>query len=250
MNGDQIMQDILKDIVAHTHALGFLSLVKVSNTESDGTVVESMSEDRSVILKATTHTAVDEFNGTFGMPNLGLLALHLKNPEYQSGASIEVKTAEKDGQTINTHIHFENKDGDFENDYRFMNQLQIDEKLKTVKFKGAGWNIELEPSVESVARMKLQAAANPAEETFNVKTEDGSLIMSFGDAATHAGKFTFQNDVEGTLKHTWSWPVESTIAILNLNGTITMSLSDQGAMKISVDSGLATYEYILPAQTK
>jgi len=29
-----------------------------------------------------------------------------------------------------------------------------------------------------------------------------------------------------------------------------MKFSDQGAMQISVDSGLATYEYILPAQSK
>jgi len=39
-------------------------------------------------------------------------------------------------------------------------------------------------------------------------------------------------------------------AILNLNGELTMSISDQGAMQISVDSGMAKYDYILPAQSK
>ena len=29
-----------------------------------------------------------------------------------------------------------------------------------------------------------------------------------------------------------------------------MSIIDQGAMKISVDSGIGQYDYILPAQTK
>ena len=29
-----------------------------------------------------------------------------------------------------------------------------------------------------------------------------------------------------------------------------MSISDQGAMQISVDSGMAKYDYILPAQSK
>ena len=73
------MKDILQDVVAHTHALGFLSLVKVSN---DGnTAIDSMAEDRSVILSAETHSPVNEFVGTFGMPNLDKLALHLKNPE-------------------------------------------------------------------------------------------------------------------------------------------------------------------------
>jgi hypothetical protein len=29
-----------------------------------------------------------------------------------------------------------------------------------------------------------------------------------------------------------------------------MKISDQGAMQITVDSGMATYNYILPAQSK
>ena len=47
------MKDILQDVVAHTHALGFLSLVKVSNEES--TAIDSMADDRSVILSGSTH---------------------------------------------------------------------------------------------------------------------------------------------------------------------------------------------------
>ena len=242
------MKDILQDVVAHTHALGFLSLVKVSN--EDGTTIDSMAEDRSVILSAETHNPVQEFVGTFGMPNLDKLALHLKNPEYKDNAKIEVVEAERNGETIPTHIHFENAAGDFENDYRFMNKAIIEEKLKTVKFKGATWNVEFAPSVASIARMKLMSAAHSEEPTFNVKTTDGNLVFSFGDASTHAGEFVFEAGVEGTLQHTWSWPVAQTQAILNLDGDLTMSISDQGAMKISVDSGMVKYDYILPAQSK
>jgi hypothetical protein len=75
-------------------------------------------------------------------------------------------------------------------------------------------------------------------------------VFSFGDASTHSGEFVFQNAVKGKLAHTWSWPVAQVQAILSLSGTSTMSISDQGAMKISVDSGLAKYDYILPAQSK
>jgi len=56
--------------------------------------------------------------------------------------------------------------------------------------------------------------------------------------------------VEGSLTHTWAWPVAQTIAILSLAGDKTMSITDQGAMMISVDSGMAKYDYILPAQQK
>jgi hypothetical protein len=247
------MKDILQDVVAHTHALGFLPLVKVTS-EDGNTSVDSMAEDRSVILSATTHTAVNEFAGTFGMPNLDKLALHLKNPEYKTDAKIDVVTTERNGETMPTHIHFENAAGDFENDYRFMNKAIIEEKLKTVKFKGASWNVTFQPSMAAISRMKLMSAAHSEEPTFNVTTKAtggvNDLVFSFGDASTHAGEFVFQNAVTGTLQHTWSWPVAAVQAILNLSGDVTMSISDQGAMMISVDSGMAKYDYILPAQSK
>ena len=242
------MKDILQDVVAHTHALGFLSLVKVTNEE--GTQIDSMAEDRSVILSATAHTPVAEFKGTFGMPNLDKLALHLKNPEYKENAKLEVVEAERNGETVPTHIHFENAAGDFKNDYRFMNKAIIEEKLKTVKFKGASWNVEFQPSMAAIARMKLMSAAHSEEPVFNVKTVDGNLVFSFGDASTHAGEFVFEAGVEGSLQHTWSWPVAQVQSILNLDGDLTMSISDQGAMQISVDSGMVKYNYILPAQSK
>ncbi|MDC6481033.1 hypothetical protein PQZ46_00620 [bacterium] len=242
------MKDILQDVVAHTHALGFLTLVKVSNDE--GTTIDAMAEDRSVILTAEAHTTVAEFTGTFGMPNLDKLALHLKNPEYQKDAKIDVIEAERNGETIPTHIHFENATGDFENDYRFMNKAIIEEKLKTVKFKGATWDVTVQPSVASIARMKLMSAAHSEEPVFNVKATEGNLVFSFGDASTHAGEFVFQHGIEGTLQHTWSWPVAQVQAVLNLDGDATMSISDQGAMKITVDSGMVKYDYILPAQSK
>jgi hypothetical protein len=243
------MKDILQDVVAHTHALGFLPLVKVTSDDKS-TVIEAMAEDRSVILSATTHSPVAEVKGTFGMPNLDKLALHLKNPEYKTDAKLQIVEADRNGETIPTHIHFENATGDFQNDYRFMNKAIIEEKLKSVKYKGAGWNVTLTPSMASISRMKLMSAAHAEEPTFNVKTSGDELVFSFGDASTHAGEFVFQHGIEGTLQHTWSWPVAAVQAILNLDGDATMSISDQGAMQISIDSGMTTYNYILPAQSK
>ena len=242
------MKDLLQDVVAHTHSLGFLSLVKVTNEE--GTQIDSMAEDRSVILSAETHSKVNEFKGTFGMPNLDKLSLHLKNPEYQKDAKVEVVEADRNGEVVPTHIHFENATGDFQNDYRFMNKAIIEEKLKTVKFKGANWNVTFSPSVAAIGRMKLQALAHSEGPTFNVSSTDGDLVFSFGDASTHAGSFVFEAGVEGTLAHTWSWPVAQVQSILGLDGDKTMSISDQGAMQITVDSGMAKYDYILPAQSK
>lgn len=243
------MKDILQDIVAHTHSLGFLPLVKVTG-EDTGTTIESMAEDRSVIVNAKTHNPVNEFSGVFGMPNLDKLNLHLKNPEYKENAKIEVVISNRNGADIPTSLHFENSTGDFVNDYRFMSTEIINEKLKSVKFKGSGWDVEFEPSLSAISRLKLQAAVHSEETVFQVKMEDGNLVFFFGDASTHAGSFVFQPNVSGKLKHVWAWPIQQVIAILGLDGKSTMRISDQGAMQISVDSGIAVYEYILPAQSK
>jgi hypothetical protein len=60
----------------------------------------------------------------------------------------------------------------------------------------------------------------------------------------------FHHGVTGKLKGTWAWPVSQVLSILNLSGDITMKIADAGALQITVDSGLAEYNYILPAQTK
>lgn len=243
------MKDILQDLVAHTHALGFIPLVKISSTSTD-TEIEAMAEDRSVIVNAKTKTPVSEFEGVFGMPNLNKLDIHLKCPEYKEKAKISVVTAQRNGEDIPTGLHFENDAGDFKNDYRFMNTEIINEKLKSVKFKGAKWDIEFEPGITAIQKLKFQANANSEENVFQVTTKDDNLVFSFGDASTHAGEFIFHAGVNGKLKQTWSWPVIQVMSILNLPGDVTMRIADVGAMQITVDSGIAEYNYILPAQSK
>ena len=243
------MKDFLQDLVAHTHSLGFLPLVKVSASNKE-TSIESMAEDRSVIVSAKTHTPVESLEGVFGMPNLNKLDIHLKCPEYKENFSIDIVTQERNGEVIPTGLHFKNGAGDFQNDYRFMNSDIINEKLKTVKFKGAAWTIEFVPSMASIQKLKFQATAHTEETTFQVSTDNNNLVFSFGDASTHAGSFVFQAGVDGKLRQTWSWPVNQVMSILNLTGDKTMRISDVGAMQIAVDSGIAQYDYILPAQSK
>ena len=244
-----MIKDILTDVVTHTHSLGFLPLVKITGDDKS-TTIESMAEDRSVIVTATTKSPVVEFKGTFGMPNLDKLNLHLKNPEYKENAKIEVSTADKGGNTVPVGLHFENQAGDFQNDYRFMSEEIINEQLKSVKFKGAAWDVEFEPTMAAISRLKLQAEAHSEETVFQVRTEDNNLVIFFGDASTHAGSFVFQHDVKTKLKHTWAWPVSQVRSILNLDGKVTMRIADAGAMQITVDSGITEYNYILPAQSK
>jgi len=192
------MKDILQDIVSHTQNLGFLTTVKITGTDK-GTTVNSMAEDRSVIMEAETANPYPDMLGVFGMPQLQKLKYLLDGSEYKDNAKISITTADRNGETLPVGLHFENKDGDFKNDYRFMSTEIINEKMKTVKFRGVKWDVEVEPTVNAVQRFNFQAGANNEHPTFLAKTESGNLKFIFGDASTHGGEFIFAQNVAGKL---------------------------------------------------
>ena len=240
------MKDHLLDLVEHTYDLGCIDLIKITGSDKE-TVISGLAEDRSVVVEGQFANPVADFIGTFGMPNLSKLKVLLNLQEYKEDAKLSITrkdTGVPDG------INFENKAGDFKNNYRFMASEIVNEKLKTVKFKGVNWNIEFEPTNASIQRLKMQAQANAEEVNFQAKTENGDLKFYFGDHSTHAGNFVFQPGVSGQLKRAWSWPIKTVISILDLTGDKVFKISDDGAAMITVNSGLATYNYILPAQSK
>jgi len=240
------MKDHLLDLVEHTYDLGCIDLIKITGTDKD-TVITAIAEDKSVVVEGKYHTPVAEFIGTFGMPNLGKLNILLDLPEYKEDAKLTL--SRKDSNTPDG-IHFENKSGDFKNSYRFMASEIVNEKLRSLKFQEPTWHVEFEPTIGGIQRLKMQAQANAEESLFQAKTENNDLKFFFGDHSTHAGNFVFHPGVTGSLKRSWSWPVKQVIAIMNLTGDKKMRISDDGAADITVDSGIAVYRYILPAQTK
>jgi hypothetical protein len=243
------MRDHLLDIVRNTYGLGIIDLVKISGTDSE-TNIEALAEDRSVIVQGKLNGPVADFIGTFGMPNLGKLSIILGIQEYKENANITLTKQDRNGESVPVGLHFENAAGDFKNDYRFMSQEIVNDKLKTVKMRAVTWHVEFEPTVTNIQRLKFQASANAEENNFTAKTNNGNLELSFGDHSSHAGNFVFQAGVNGTLSKGWSWPVKAVISILDLPGDKKFSISDEGAAQITVNSGLATYNYILPAQSK
>jgi len=242
------MKDYLLDLVTHTYDLGCIDVIKVTGTDTE-TVVNSISTEKTVILEAKFAAPVADFIGTFGMPNLSKLKILLNLPEYKDTVNIIV-TKRATGEPEN--ISFSNTAGDFKNSYRLMASQIISEQLKTAKFKSDAvtWDIEFEPSVAGILRLKMQQQANSESSAFQVKVEDGNLKFYFGDHSTHAGNFVFHPGVSGTLKKTWYYPVAEFIAIMNLTGDKKIRISDNGVAQITVNSGIAEYSYLLPAQTK
>lgn len=240
------MKEILTDIVQHTYLMGLFPALKIFN-DGNNTCIESMAEDKSVVLKATTHNIIPEFNGVFGMGNIERLNTLLKCPEYTDTPVIEIIKEEKDGVKIPSSIKFNNKDNDFENYYRLMNTEIINEKLKSVRLKNIYWEIDIVPNDMSIQKFKYQVNLNSQDKNFNVYTKDSNLIFSFGNKGSHHGSFVFQKNVGKKLKE-FSWPISQTLTLLNLNGNKKIKFSNDGAMLIVISSDYANYEYIVPAR--
>ena len=209
-----------------------------------------MADVRPVIMYAETANPTPDMIGIFGMPQLNKLKYNLDCPEYKENAKIDVVKQDRNGETIPVGLHFENEAGDFKNDYRFMNTEIINEKLKTVKFRGVKWDVEINPTVQSIQRFQFQASANTEHTTFLAKTDGDKLKFTFGDQSTHGGEFIFATGVSGNLNKGWTWPVASVLSILKIAdaNNAKVSFSNEGAMQIELDSGIATYKYIIPAQ--
>jgi hypothetical protein len=244
------MKDQLQDLIAYTHGLGVVELVKVEGTSTE-TKIAAYAEDRTVIITGTFNQPVAGFDGVFGMPNLSKLKTILGFDDYNEKSKIEVKTEQKNGVDVPAAIHFETENQDFINDYRLMSQVVIEDKVKKVTFKGATWNVEFEPSNLAINKLKKQAAANSEELNFRTNTDGSDLKIYFGDPSTHSGNFVFQENVTGTLTKGWKWPVKVFLAIMDLpSDQKTVKFSDDGVAEITVTSGIATYTYLLPGLTK
>ena len=66
------------------------------------------------------------------------------------------------------------------NDYRLMGKAIVEEKVKSVSFKGAAWGVEFEPSIAGVQKLKKQAQANSEEELDQQLTEYAELGIGEG----------------------------------------------------------------------
>lgn len=244
------MKDYLQDLITYTQSLDDIDLVKVVGTDKS-TQISAVSENRTVILEGSFKNPISDFIGTFGLPNLSKLKTILSFSDiYDDEAKISVTRVTKDNEDCPVNIHFETKNSDFVNDYRLMIKSVVEEKIRNVTFKGAKWTIEFEPSIAGILRLKKQISAHSGEQHFSASVVNGDLKISFGDNTTHSGNFVFHPKVGGTLARPLMWPAKVFLAIMDLPGDKKIKISDQGVAEITVDSGLAVYRYLLPANAK
>ena len=239
------MIDTLKEIIAYTHSLGFLELVKVISTPTS-TELQSMAPDKTVVLISKFMQPVPELEGIFGLHDLGRLNTIINIPEYRENATITVNHNNVDGINVPASLTFTNANKDFKNEYRFMSQEIVESQLPTKTCKSISWDISVQPSANAIQRLKFQSqAAGNSTNTFRAWVDKKNLLFALGDFSTHSGEFVFQSNVAGGLNKDRDWPLLHVQGILGLNGDKVMDISNAGAMQITVTTAMAVHQYII-----
>lgn len=242
------IRDTLKDIIKHTHGLGFLDMVKFIGTDTDAKI-ESMDHDKSVIMYGQMYQPVSDLNSTIGLSRLNVLRGYLDYQKFSEGtASVAVIKQAKDGIDVPVEIKFEGNGN--KSNYRFMSEAMVSEQIKVPPFRGATWHAVVSPTKSALSDLSYFAnVLGSFETTFIVSSDKGALYFSIGAGTNDRSVVKFADGVTHPLKQ-WAYPLNQVLAILKLSGAgeCTMSFSDMGALKIDIDSGIGKYEYILPAR--
>lgn len=259
----------LRDLTRHTSGLD-IDMIKIMG--DDGSVeFEGINDDKTVVLKGSFLKNVPEFEGTFGLSQLDYLTKCV-NEYKQKDDSIDVVRIEKtfsvpakddDGATLHTEggevvydkvtediierLIFSRKSPKMVNPYRVLDRRMITEQPS---FKGAQWDVVITPTSQAISSLAVQAGMG-VEEYFGVKTEDNVLYLTFGDTSSQA-IVEFAHDVEGEITRSWIWGVGPVLNILKMSDSAdcTMSFLDKGALQITLETGLAKYNYIMPAKAR
>jgi hypothetical protein len=246
------IKDTMKDVIRHTHDLGIFEMVKIKGT-AEATEVETVDADKTVIFKGEMNNPVVDFvDATVGLSRMGVLKGYLQYPDFESEtATVKVVTQERNGETVPTEVEFVSENGT-DAHYRFMLADVINQQLKDIKFKGAEFDVNIEPSQKMMKDLTYFNTILAAyEANFMPKTEDGALYFHVGDGGSDRTKILIDNNVDGEINTEWKWSLDVVLKILRLgdNSNLVMSFNNQGLLQIKVDSGMGVYTYLLPARS-
>ncbi|MDA8842127.1 hypothetical protein N9N08_00445 [bacterium] len=247
-----VIKDVFKDILKHTHGLGIFEMVKVTGA-LDSTEIETVDADKTVIFKGKTHEPVVDFvDSTIGLSRMGVLQGYLQYPGFDDAtAKVEVIKQERNEESVPTEIKFVSSDGN-DAHYRFMLADVINQQLKSIKFKGADFDINIVPTQKNLKDLSyFNSVLGGYEANFAPKTDGTQLYFHIGDGVSDRTKISISNEIEGSITKDWRWPLDIVLRILKLSesGNCVMSINDEGLLQIIVDSGIGKYTYLLPAKS-
>lgn len=238
-----MLKDILTDLTKTTKGLNF-EIIKVVG-DDEKTEFKSMSEDGTIIMKATCKEVVPEFEGTFGLSNLSILSGYLSifnTYDKEDNVKVLVNTSERNGVTVKTDIAFK-ADKRSKASYRLVGENGL-KKILVMK------SIEWQGTLDNLSRKKISefekfsGVLSATVKTFTVTETDGTLSFNIGDDnGAVSSAVVDMGELTGTLSSSFKYPVAEVKTVLG-NDSPKLSFSDKGYMMVTVDTGLVEYEFV------
>lgn len=249
-----MIYDNLRDIIKHTHGLGFITAVKIRG-EGEDTAVEAIADDKTAVLYGKLSKPITGLgDNTIGLARMGVLQGYLNFPPFkEKNADIKITTTERnDGTVLPSEIKFETPEGHTAH-YRFMSGASADDQIKIPKFRGADWDIAHQPTKKNLQDLSyFSNILGSFEPTFSIVVKGGAMYLSIGNNGSDRSLVPFiASGVDVKFNTNWKWSLAQVLSILKLadGAECTMLLSNtSGALKIVVNSGVGEYEYILPSR--
>lgn len=259
----------LRDLTRHTSGLD-IDMIKIIG-ENGSVKFEGINDDKTVVLKGNFTKPIPELEGTFGLSQLDYLTKCVNEYKQKEDSIDVIRTVKtlsipakddddsplytengepvynKVSEDIIERLVFSRKTPKMVNPYRVLDRRMIAEQPS---FKGAEWDIVIAPTSQAINSLAVQAGMG-VEEYFGIKTEDDVLYLTFGDTSSQA-IIEFAHDIEGKITRSWIWGIGPVLNILKMSDSAdcTMSFLDKGALQITLETGLAKYNYILPAKAR
>ena len=150
-----MIKDIFKDILKHTHALGFVEMVKVSGTDTE-TTISAMDQDKTVIIQGKLHNPISDFiDATIGLSRMTVIDGLLKFPGFDSDdATVSINKQERNGEDIPVEVEFKSAEG-HNAKYRFMIFIKPEKNMPNYP--------------RSICRMRLSISRLPSRTGLSTK---------------------------------------------------------------------------------
>lgn len=238
------MREQLLDIITHTHDLKILEKVLVT-TDDEKTVIQSIDDGQSVIVKGILNNVISDFTGQFGMSNLEILKGYCNFPMYKADdADITVKRKKLGADEFPEELIFTGNGA--KSNYRCMLASAIEPQPN---FRTRDWDIDIVITKSKIEEFRQMSSILKDEQFVFIELTDGELKFNIGapDSSENHAVIVIAEDVDGELKNIFQWKISNFLSIARLSkGDVIFRMLSKGLINIHIDSEHGQYDYYLP----
>jgi hypothetical protein len=241
------MREVLLDLVKQT--AGLTDALRVTGTAEE-TVIKGCDAEKTLFIEAVLKQPLAEFEGEFGVTNIGLLSGLLNFSNYLTpDATFNVKKKERNGKLMVEQFEFRNPVTGNDADFRMMDPALVPEQATIPNIP---WDVVVTPTKSKVTEFsQLAGLYSEVDKNFGARTVNGDLQFYIGDeeSSRHRVSMIFESGVKGELKGPLAWNTYQFLAVMKLTGqhATSLKLTSRGVLSITVETQHGIYNYFIRA---